>query len=164
MYGYPFFPYGYGGYSGQGYPYDRYAYPMDLMHHHAAGIAQSILMDAKSEAEAIDFYERIIQNAPATHRRELEGILADERLHLRLFTGVYQRLTGRQPVYQIEQVSFSTLDEAFKKAYEDEFKAYETYRDQYLTVQDQSIKDVLFRAMSDEIEHAIRFGFIRTWG
>lgn len=162
MYEYYGHPYGYGnGYGvGYGYPPFRERSPYSIEHvqyHQMMHFAQSILMNAKSQKEAIHLYERMLQSAPEEHQADLKHILADEHMHLRLFTELYRRLTGTAPGYHVSQVQFTTYEEALQKAYEAELEAYETYRNQYLSTPDPSIRDILFRAMTDEIEHAVRF-------
>ena len=79
---------------------------------------------------------------------------------MKQFTDLYVALTGRQPVYQIDKVTFNTYREGLQKAYEAELEAYEEYRNSYLLTQNLPVRDVFFRALTDEIEHATRFGFL----
>ncbi|MFS1515121.1 ferritin family protein [Bacillus sp. SCS-151] len=113
------------------------------------------------EATAIDFYERLLKAAPnEQHKKDLAHALEDERDHLKLFADLYTVLTGNEPKYKIDKVVFRTYREGLKLAYEDELKAYESYRNSYLLTKDLRVRDTFFRAFTDEIEHAIRFGFL----
>ncbi|MCO7175791.1 ferritin-like domain-containing protein [Sporolactobacillus kofuensis] len=125
-------------------------------------IAQ-ILGSIKGEATGVDFYTRLAAAAPTPEMRN--AILAnrrDEEEHFRLFSGLYARLTGQQPVYQITPVQFSSFREGLKIAYRDELEDYEKYRNYYLMTQDPMLRDVFLRAFTDEIKHAIRVGFMET--
>jgi len=93
-------------------------------------------------------------------RQAIEHALEDEKIHLRTFTQLYQTLTGKKPVYQTKITRFRNFQEGLRIAYEQELEAYETYRDNYLSTQDPMIRDAFFRAMTDEIEHALRFSHV----
>jgi len=121
-----------------------------------------LLKAIKSEAEAIDFYERLLRFSPGTPQQEdIRHVLADERIHLRDFTRLYCSLTGTQPVYTLQKTTFHNLQEGLRIAYRDELEAYEFYRNTYLMTADPTVRDIFFRALTDEIEHAIRLGFLR---
>jgi len=126
-----------------------------------AVVTKAVLDAIIGEATAIDFYNRLINAAPnKKHKDTIHHALEDEKIHLQLFTQLYIALTGQQPTYQIKREEFSNYSEGLRMAYEDELEAYETYRNAYLLTQDQHIRDVFFRAMTDENEHAIRFGVL----
>jgi rubrerythrin len=129
----------------------------------AVRLNSNILKAIKSEAEAIDFYQRLLKFAPG-HRGQddISHALEDERIHLRDFSQLYYSLTGMQPVYRPKKIAFHNLQEGLRLAYQDELEAYEFYRDIYLMTSHPLIRDVFFRAMTDEIEHAMRFGFLKT--
>lgn len=69
-------------------------------------------------------------------------------------------MTGVQPNYQINPVQFNDFKEGIKFVYREELEAYEFYRDIYLMTQNLTIRDVFLRRLTDEIEHATRFGFL----
>lgn len=124
-------------------------------------VFKEILKAIKAEAEATDFYQRLSRFAPnQKHRDDIMHALEDERIHLRQFTNLYVRLTGCQPVYKPERKMFQTYIEGLKMAYRDELEAYEHYRNIYLLTRNPMIRDVFFRGFTDEIEHAVRFGFL----
>jgi rubrerythrin len=126
-----------------------------------AQITKVILDAIIGEATAIDFYSRLISATPnQKHKDNINHALEDEKIHLNLFTQLYVALTGQQPIYQIKKEEFSNYNEGLRMAYEDELEAYENYRNAYLLTKDQYIRDVFFRAMTDENEHAMRFGFL----
>lgn len=124
-------------------------------------ILKAILNGISSEASAIDFYTRLAKAAATSEQRQaIEHALEDEKIHLRTFTQLYQTLTGKKPVYQTKITRFRNFQEGLRIAYEQELEAYETYRDNYLSTQDPMIRDAFFRAMTDEIEHALRFSHV----
>ncbi len=126
-------------------------------------VFDAILKSIKREATAIDFYSRLLKVAPSVQAKEaVLHALEDEKIHLRDFTNLYVRMTGKQPNYQIIPVKFSTFKEGLRLAYRDELEAYEFYRDIYLMTQNITIRDVYLRGFTDEIEHATRFGFLLT--
>ncbi|MFX3619300.1 MAG: ferritin family protein [Sporolactobacillus sp.] len=123
----------------------------------------ALLDSVKGEAAAVDFYTRLAQTAPnSTAREDILHIIQDEQDHFRAFSQLYVQLTGTQPSYQITPVQFNTYMMGLRIAYRDELEDYEKYRNYYLMTQDQAIRDIFFRAFSDEIKHAIRFGFLTT--
>jgi rubrerythrin len=124
-------------------------------------VIQAVRNAIIGEVTAIDFYTRLVQMAPdEKHRNDINHALQDEKVHLQLFTQLYTYLTGQQLTYQINPKQFSTYEEGLQLAYEDELEAYEDYRNSYLLTNNPMIRDTFFRAFTDEIEHAIRFGFL----
>jgi rubrerythrin len=124
-------------------------------------ITGMILNGIKGEATAINFYERLAKIAPSEQARdEVRHALEDEKNHLKHFTELYVTLTGKKPVYKTEARTFHSFKEGLALARKDELEAYEDYRNAYLFTQNQFIRDVFFLALSDEIEHALRFSFL----
>ena len=123
-----------------------------------------LLKAATNEAQAIDFYTRVINSASTEKQREYFGhALSDERVHYRLFTDLYRRLTNQEPkVPQFAPAQFSNFGEALERAIGDQLEAYEMYRDMYLSTVDPYARDILLRAFTDEIEHATRFIHLKT--
>ncbi|MEH7463347.1 ferritin-like domain-containing protein [Bacillus thuringiensis] len=118
-------------------------------------VSQVILEAIQGEAAAIDFYSRLVNEAPnAKHKKDISHALEDEKVHLQQFIQLFTTLTGQQPTYQVVQTQYSSYKEGLERAYED-------YRNAYLLTQNLAVRDVFFRAMTDEIEHAMRFGFLR---
>ncbi|SOC39689.1 mannose-6-phosphate isomerase-like protein (cupin superfamily) [Ureibacillus acetophenoni] len=126
------------------------------------GLLQTLLNAMKGEAAAVDFYSRLAELAPnSKDQNDILKIAEEERLHLQSFVNLFYTLTKRHPQYEVERVAFNTFEEGLQEAFEDELKDYETYRNQYLKTRNQAIRDVFFRAFSDEIKHATRFNAIR---
>ncbi|MCF6093937.1 ferritin-like domain-containing protein [Microaerobacter geothermalis] len=113
------------------------------------------------EAQAIDFYKRLIEMAPnQRHVNYLTHIRNDEKKHLRMLTNLYVQLTGRRPDIRFTPVRFTTYREGLEKALDGELEAAELYRRMYLSVQDRRKRDVLFEIMTDEMEHQVRFAYL----
>lgn len=129
------------------------------------GLLQTLLHAMKGEASAVDFYSRLAELAPNPNdKNDILRIVEDEKEHLQSFVNLFYALTNRHPQYQVERIAFNTFEEGLKVAYEDELKDYETYRNQYLKTKNQAIRDVFFRAFSDEIKHASRFSDLKSKG
>ncbi|MFB4165751.1 cupin domain-containing protein [Alteribacillus sp. JSM 102045] len=144
------------------YPYPYYVitpvYKPDFTSRNNQHVLEAILAGIKRKAGSIDFYSRIADSAPnQNHKNDLLHTLEDEKIHLEQFTDLYIKLTGTQPVYEIEKVTFNTYEEGLQKAYETELKNYEEYRNGYLLTQHTPFQDVFLRACNDEVEHAQRF-------
>ncbi|MCM3109477.1 ferritin-like domain-containing protein [Lederbergia lenta] len=80
-------------------------------------VFEAILAGIKGEASAIDFYNGLVNLAPnQKHKNDILHALEDEKVHLKQFTDLYVTLTGRQPMYQIDKVTFNTYQEGLQKA------------------------------------------------
>lgn len=112
------------------------------------------------EANAIEFYNQLISVTPQELKDYVAHARDDERVHLRMFQKLYRRLTGRQAVGRVTKTQFSSLKDGFEMAFQRELEAAELYRNMYLSTSVPKIRDVLFRAMTDEMEHAQRFSFV----
>lgn len=116
-----------------------------------------------SEATAIHFYHGLLGSAENDVQRSyIEHAYKDENRHLQMFTYLYRKLTGNEPVISREKVSYGTFLAGIEKAIHSELEAAELYRDMFLAVRLPKVRDILFRAMTDEVEHAQRFNFIYT--
>jgi len=115
------------------------------------------------EATAISFYRILMESAQnETQRANIEHAYNDEQQHLKMFTHLYHKLTGKQPGVEREKVSFASYEVGLEKALAGELSAAELYRNMYLSVRLPRVRDMLFRALTDEMEHAQRFSYIYT--
>jgi rubrerythrin len=112
------------------------------------------------EASAIKFYEALEGMAPNHYRDFVTHAKNDEMVHLRMFRKLYQRLTGYEASVQAEVTEFNTYKDGIELAFRRELEAAELYRNMYLSTTVSRVRDVLFRAMTDEMEHAQRFSFL----
>ncbi len=118
--------------------------------------AEGIKKAISGEAEAIQFYRRLLQMTRQREDREIiSGILEDEQRHHRTFCSLYQSLTGMRPEMGRGETEMpeSYLDALFE-AVEDEVEAADFYSELYVATQDFTIRDLLFAIINDELGHA----------
>jgi rubrerythrin len=125
------------------------------------GIFLSELRKAiNDEASAVKFYGVLEGMAPNAYRDFVTHAKNDEIQHTRMFQKLYRKLTGSEASVQADVTDFSTYKEGIEIAFRRELEAAELYRDMYLSTTVPKIRDVLFKAMTDEMEHAQRFSFL----
>ncbi len=118
----------------------------------------SILNGIKREASAIDLYSRLANEAPnENHKTHILHALERKRAHLSHFTNLYTQLTGAQPNYQIDVVSFQGYRDGLQKAYQTEVEGYHEYHSNCLRAQHPHIQNVFMWALAGEQENAARF-------
>lgn len=121
-------------------------------------LLEAIFKAIVDEATAVDFYCRLLKEAPdELHHNFIEHAYKDELEHLQYFIRLYCQLSGREPRYSIKPVRYSCYKEALLIALKDELEAAEYYRDVQLYTEDKLVRDVFYFAMVDELEHATRF-------
>jgi rubrerythrin len=149
-----------------------FPYPMNRinLYQNYNKFLQDLLKAVSREAQAIDFYTRVLQYAVTEkYKRDFQHALEDEKKHYQLFTGLYHSLTGKKaivPPFQPIQFKKYTdvVDkriEAVDKALDHELEAYEMYRDMYLSTTDPLARDIMLRGFTDEGKHAMRFTYQR---
>ncbi len=113
------------------------------------------------EAGAVSFYDKLMKLAPNQKQKTwIEHAKNDEMKHLNAFTALYLRLTCQSPVVQPKDYTFTTYKAGVALAIERELEATELYRDMYLATIVPEVRDIFFEAMTDEIEHSVRFTHI----
>jgi mannose-6-phosphate isomerase-like protein (cupin superfamily)/rubrerythrin len=127
-------------------------------------VLEALLAGMKGEAAAIDLYSQLADFAPnQRHKYEILQALADEKFHMKQFTDLYITLSGRQPEYEIDQVTFNTYGEGLQRAYEAEVEGYEEYRNSYLVTQHSPFKDIFLRACNNSAAHANLFASLASY-
>ena len=120
-------------------------------------VIEAILGGIKREGSAIDLYRQLATKAPnQKHKNDLLRALAGKRALLTQFTNLYINLTGTQPVYQIDKVSFHSYSDGLRIAYETEVEGYEAYQKSCLLTQDPQVRHVFQWALAGEQENALR--------
>ncbi|WP_209121250.1 cupin domain-containing protein [Alkalihalobacillus sp. BA299] len=153
------------------YPYSYYANvhtPMSRPDHMSRNhqendqqVLEALLAGIKREASAIDLYRRLANVAPnQKHKNDILHALDNKNVHVNQFTNLYMTLTGRQPVYQINQVPFHSYREGLQKAYKIEVEGYEEDQRNCLLTQHPFVCNVFLHASTGEQENATRFGFL----
>lgn len=118
----------------------------------------------KNEAEAIKYYKKLMGMAPNEKEEELiEHFYEDETKHLSKFRMLFEMITGKEPeLGSLKPPDFESYLEGVEKAILDELKAYEFYRDIYISGNNPIVKDIFFEAMTDENEHAACLNYLYT--
>jgi mannose-6-phosphate isomerase-like protein (cupin superfamily) len=150
------------------YPYpfyvDESSYSPSLMMRNPNNqqVLGALLDGMKAEASAIDLFSRLAYLAPDhEHRNVILHALEDKKKIWRHFTDTYISLSGTQPFYQIDQVTFNSYRDGLEKAYEAELNNCDEYRNHYLLTQNTPISQLFFQAYNDEKLHAAWFGHLR---
>jgi mannose-6-phosphate isomerase-like protein (cupin superfamily) len=133
---------------------------------HAYQQAAEVLLGCiKGEAADADFYGRLAELAPNDyHKNTILHALEAKRTQILKFTDLYTSITGCQPMYQVEQVMFDSYSDGLKKAYESGLRDGDSYHHNYLYIQLSPVREMFFRAFTEEAEHASRFHFLRQEG
>jgi len=115
----------------------------------------------QDQANASAFYQQLVEQVPGEDLKDyVQHALDDEREHYRLLTAFYRDLTGRTYEAQPQPTEFANLRTGLKMAMDDEYEASEEYRDVYLRYDHPQIRNLFFRLMNDELEHATRFNYV----
>lgn len=141
------------------YSYPYYANVNTPIYHqeYFQQVFEAILAGIKREASAIELYSRLANAAPNhNHKNNILYALENKKVHLNQFTDLYITLTGRQPMYQMDKVSFRSYGEGLKKAHEAGIEGYEEYRKNCLLTQYPLVQNVFLHASSIEKENAAR--------
>lgn len=125
---------------------------------------QLVLKAIFEERKAQLFYRILYDRSTTAFQKEqVKHALDDEIKHERMLTQLYTTLTGQPPqVPQPEPQELADYQEGLKEAFRDELEAAESYRTMLLMSRLQGVRDQLFELMTDEMEHAQRFTFLRA--
>jgi len=127
---------------------------------HREKFMSDLLGAIHDEASAIKFYGALENIAPAQYRDFIVHAKNDEMEHLRMFRKLYRKLSGHEASVQAADTAFDSYKGGIEIAFRRELEAAELYRDMYLSTRVGKIRDILFRTMTDEMEHAQRFSFL----
>ncbi|WP_246946071.1 cupin domain-containing protein [Bacillus pinisoli] len=129
------------------YPYYHQNYFRNVMPEENQQVVEGILDGMKREASVIDLYSRLLTIAPDEQKREdMLKLLEYKSYQLRQFFDLYIQVTGTQPSYTIEQVSFQRYEEGLEKAQELEVEGQEEYQHICTLTQHPQVQQVLLRA------------------
>lgn len=113
------------------------------------------------EAAAIRFYQKLMDLAPDAEQREfIEHAHEEEIEHFKTFIALYRQLTGHEAVVKVKDTVFPDYKSGIREAFEQELEAADLYQKMYLASRNPEIRDIFFKSMTDEMEHATRFSFI----
>jgi mannose-6-phosphate isomerase-like protein (cupin superfamily) len=119
---------------------------------------EAVFTVIKREAAAVDFYSRLAHAAPhQKHKHQIVYALEGKKVHLKQFTDLYFTLTRREPLYQIDKVTFHSYREGLQKACKAEVSGYEVDPNNYLLMQHPQIRNMFLWALTSGRENASRF-------
>ncbi|MGP4061941.1 ferritin-like domain-containing protein [Halobacillus sp. H74] len=122
---------------------------------------QMLAQAIENEWNAHDFYKRLGgDTSNRLFRDYIKHAEDDELNHYQMFQHLYFQLTGQYHEFEPEPVSYRSFEEGVIKAQKDEFEAAEMYRQMLFIIPTPLAYQPLFIAMTDEMEHATRFGTI----
>jgi rubrerythrin len=94
-------------------------------------------------------------------RKQIRFAYVDEGIHYKLFRQLYHALTGKWIDVATPPVNMApTLIGNVKTSIDGELGAVELYRKIYTMLSSKSMRDTLFRIITDEQEHATRFVYV----
>lgn len=122
-----------------------------------------LIMAIEDEIHDKEYYRKLINKATCRDDKEiLRQISLDEQKHERIFTDIYQKVTGEKPHISIKTVrdlSENVLLD-FEKSIFDEMEAVEFYRQIYFLFLDVEIRDMLYEIITDEQNHAVKMTYL----
>lgn len=150
-------------YGSNMYVYPYYANAPQYYGRNSKGELQHVLAaitnGLEREATAIDLYSRLVEQATTQQEKnELIRISENKQVHLKYFTDLFINLTGQQPSYQMDQITFQSYREGLQKAYELQQACCEAYRKNSLLSNDPFVQQVFLNILTTEQDHASRFG------
>jgi rubrerythrin len=121
-----------------------------------------VLRSVQLEMNAIDFYTKLLKMAKNNEEQKIiKSIIADEQEHFLFFSYLYAKLTGQRPKdIRPEEKSPASYRQGLEESALDEIDDANFYRDMIFMISDQSIKDGLYRVVTDEQGHATKFTLI----
>ncbi|WP_052158669.1 ferritin-like domain-containing protein [Halobacillus sp. BBL2006] len=115
----------------------------------------------EDEWNANDFYKRLGEDTSNRMFKDyIKHAEEDELKHYKLFQHLHYQLTGQYHQFKPKKITYQSFEDGVKKAQKGEFEAFEMYRDMLFMIPNQMAYQPLFIAMTDEMEHATRFGTI----
>ena len=115
------------------------------------------------EKSAVEFYDQLYEIAPTEIAKfSLKTARDDEMEHYKKLRGLYRYLTGKNPNVQTKKETFAHFYDGLQKAFLDEVRAYEFYKEMYLDTNCQAIRDIIYSIQHDEMEHASLFNWTYT--
>jgi mannose-6-phosphate isomerase-like protein (cupin superfamily)/rubrerythrin len=149
-----YYPY----YANVNTPMSHSDYPYRSQQVNEQQVYEAILDGIKREASAIDLYSRLANVTPnQKHKNNILYALDNKKYHLNQFTNLFILLTGRQPIYQINKVSFHSYRDGLQKAIEAGVEGFEEYQKNRLLTPYPLVQNVFLYASAGEKENATRF-------
>ncbi|WP_416150347.1 cupin domain-containing protein [Salipaludibacillus sp. HK11] len=113
--------------------------------------SEVILTGIKRVASSIELYQRLAKVAPTEkHKNDILHALKNKKEHLYQFTNLYSSLTGRQPAYHVNNMSFDSYLEGLQIAQDKGVESSEEFRKSALITKYREIQHAFLRASSGE--------------
>ena len=113
------------------------------------------------EASVIDLYARLSQMAPnEQHYNNILEMMEHKRSQLNQFTNLYMSLTGMQPQYEVEQISFNNYQDGLQRAYQEETEGFDQYQRGFQQNQDPFVQQVFSAAHFEKQDCATRLSVL----
>ncbi|WP_226665205.1 cupin domain-containing protein [Metabacillus litoralis] len=124
--------------------------------------SENVLLSVmKREATAIEFYRKLANDTPnETHKNEILQAIERKKATLTQFTNLYFNITGKQPLYNTDEITYHSYQEGLQRAFNLEIEGYENDRRNYFHVHQPQIHHMLMWALAGEQENAARFGLL----
>ncbi len=133
-------------------------YAARTLHEHHHKIIESVFRGIKTEASAIELYRQLAEEAPnQEHKMNLVHALQRKEANLADFNALYTRLTGTNPVYQIDRVHFDNYEDGIQKVYETVVRGLDEYQRSYSLIQHPEIRHLFLSVLAREQESAGKF-------
>jgi rubrerythrin len=135
----------------------RYEMNPEKMEH----LIERIYLSIEEELRAAAYYRALAEIAPNQFAEEMIlGFAKDEREHAYQLQQAYEKLTGEEYDYCIEEYEFELeavdYEEYLEKRILEETADYKKYKDYYLMTNNPYLRDIFFNLMHDENYHAVR--------
>jgi len=152
---------GAGGYPMGGYPAGAYPVSGYMMFPDFNKFICDLATAINNEYEAVKFYTELAAIAPCEAARDfIIHARDDEKKHYSMFCRLYLELTGRQHVVAEPHIKTPGFCTGVMESVKDELEAADMYREMLLSTTSMKVRDIMFEAMTDEMEHATRFTFV----
>lgn len=126
-------------------------------------LVEAVVSGIKREATAIDLYHKLYRVAPnQKHKRDILYALENRKANLNNFTNLHFLVTGMQPRYEIDKLSFTTYREGLQLAHELGVEGIEEYERNYSLFYDPQVQYVFLHASSGDRETTYRFEHLYT--
>jgi len=123
-------------------------------------VVKAIYDERAAQLHYTVLYERAVT---PFQKRQIKHALDDEIKHERMLIDLYRSISGHSPqVPTPVPEDMRDFLEGLKEAFEDELEAAEHYRDLMQMTSLPQVRDQLFELMTDEMEHATRFAYVRA--
>ncbi|MBM7602938.1 mannose-6-phosphate isomerase-like protein (cupin superfamily) [Metabacillus crassostreae] len=124
-------------------------------------LLQPIILGIKKEASAIQLYNQLVKEAyNEKHKNEIHYVLSRKRAHLTAFTNYYTTITGMQPEYTIDKITYRSYQEGLQKAFKAELDIYENFQKNCYRTQDSYYQHLFIWALSGQQENTARIGLL----